>query len=84
MSVSFVAVVIVVCLIFDRRNDRALVGVDLYIEDLGPADDSNVIDPGLLGVLILGVGHLAIGVLYFPFSETTQFRSMGPTFSHVG
>jgi len=59
----FVVVVIVIRLVLDRRDDRALAGIDPDIEDLGAADDLHVIDPPWFRVLVLGARRLAIGVL---------------------
>lgn len=38
-SVLLVMVVVAICLVLSGRNDRAFVGIDLDIEDLGAADD---------------------------------------------
>ena len=45
-------------------GDRAFVGVDSYIKDLGSADHLHVIDPvPLPGLFVLGMRGLAAGVL---------------------
>ena len=44
-SVLFIVIVITICPVFDGRNNRAFVGIDLHIKDLGPADRYNAIHP---------------------------------------
>ena len=47
-SVFFVVIVIALRLIFGRRNDRSLVGINLDIADFGTGDDFYLIDPAML------------------------------------
>jgi hypothetical protein len=43
-----VVIVMAIRLVFGGRNDRALVGIDLDIEDLGSAENLYLVDPTVL------------------------------------
>lgn len=47
-SVFFAALVIATRFVFNRRNDRALIGIVSDIEDFGFVDDFDVVDPAVL------------------------------------
>lgn len=63
------SIVLVVALAMIRRIlagciHRALVGIDPDVEDLGAADDLDLIDPALFGMFELGMRGLAVHMLF--------------------